>query len=137
MKTFHMIKKAQAVIEPILGRDSMIGLIFQLFEGLRDMIERATQTKGFRTIQHVEDKLLKMFEGDDRNPYFEAVYMAYFHYYNEVANLEGQDNCPNAHKQIVIYLEKALKVQLAAYGKYHSAVFNTLAGLAESYFRLH
>jgi len=26
--------------------------------------------------------MLQFFEGDDRNPYFEAVYIAFYHYYN-------------------------------------------------------
>jgi len=26
--------------------------------------------------------MLKFFEGDDRNPYFEAVYVSLYHYYN-------------------------------------------------------
>ena len=41
-----------------------------------------------------------MFEGDDKNPYFEAVYMAIFHYYNEMLTREGHEN-PSYHKSIV------------------------------------
>lgn len=54
MKAFHLIKKAQQVVDPMLGKDSVIGLVFQLFEGLRDMIEPNTKVKGFRTIKYVE-----------------------------------------------------------------------------------
>lgn len=33
-------------------------------------------------MKYVEQKMLQFFEGDDRNPYFEAVYIAFYHYYN-------------------------------------------------------
>eukprot|EP00347_Sterkiella_histriomuscorum_P008848 403343508 len=135
MKAFHQIKKAQQVIEPVLGKESLIGMIFLLFEGLRDMIDKATLSKGFRTIQYVEGKMLQMFEGDDKNPYFEAVYMALFHYYNEMLQREGHEN-PSYHKSIVQTLEKCLRVQKASYGLYHSSVLQTLQALSESYFRL-
>ncbi len=75
----------------MLGKDSVIGLVFQLFEGLREMIEPNTKVKGYRTVKYVEEKLLKMFEGDDRNPYFEGVYMALYHYYNAETHKPGQE----------------------------------------------
>ena len=135
MKTFHKIKKAQTIIDPILGKDSMIGLIFQLFEGLRLMIDKSTLLKGLKTIQYVEEKLLKHFEGDDRNPFFEAVYMAYYHYYSQELETSAQNK--SAHcKRIIYYLEKCLTVQLLSYGKYHSSVFNTYTGLADASFTI-
>jgi tetratricopeptide (TPR) repeat protein len=42
MKAFYKVKRAQAVIEPVIGKDSLIGLIFQLFEGLKDMFNKET-----------------------------------------------------------------------------------------------
>jgi hypothetical protein len=42
MKAFYKVKRAQAVIEPLFGRDSLLGLIFQLFEGLKDMFSKET-----------------------------------------------------------------------------------------------
>ncbi len=82
MKTFNKIKRAQAVIEPIIGKDSLLGLIFQLFEGIKDLFDPRTSTKGFKTLTFVAEKMLKFFEGDDRNPHFEAIYTLMFHYYN-------------------------------------------------------
>ena len=76
MKAFNTIRKAQTIIEPILGKDSLIGLVFTLFEGLRDMMSPNSFQKGYNTIKYVEEKLLQHFEGEDNNPYFEAVYMA-------------------------------------------------------------
>ena len=37
MKAFNQIQRARCIIEPVLGRDSIIGLIFQIFEGLKDV----------------------------------------------------------------------------------------------------
>ena len=54
MKAFYKVKRAQKVIEPIIGKDSLIGLIFQLFEGLKDMFTKETQNKGFKTMKYVE-----------------------------------------------------------------------------------
>lgn len=42
MKAFYKVKRAQAIIEPLFGRDSLLGLIFQLFEGLKDMFAKET-----------------------------------------------------------------------------------------------
>lgn len=75
------------MIEPILGSESMIGLVFQLFDGMWDLLQsKHTKEKGFIKIKHVEEKLLEMFEGDDRNPYFEALYMAQYNYYVDLAS---------------------------------------------------
>lgn len=135
MKAFYKIKKAQSIIDPILGRDSVIGLIFQLFEGLRDQLEPGTKLKGFRTIKYVEEKLLEMFEGDDRNPYFEGVYMALYQYYHDQVQSEGTERGHQTYKMLIQCLEKCLNVQLQTYGKYHSSVFNTYSLLGEAYFR--
>ena len=53
-----------------------------MFEGLQDMFDKTTSSKGFRTLKYVEEKLLYYFENDDRNPYFEAVYVAMYSYYH-------------------------------------------------------
>jgi hypothetical protein len=42
MKAFYKVKRAQSIIEPLIGRDSLIGLIFQLFEALKDMFIKET-----------------------------------------------------------------------------------------------
>lgn len=54
MKAFYKVKRAQSIIEPLFGRDSLLGLIFQLFEGLKDMFAKETQQKGFKTMKYVE-----------------------------------------------------------------------------------
>jgi tetratricopeptide (TPR) repeat protein len=139
MKAFYKVKRAQAVIEPVIGRDSLLGLIFQLFEGLKDMFSRETQAKGFKMMKFVENKMLQFFENDDRNPYFEAVYISFYHYYNQLLE-HNYDNTPEAIKynarQIVYYLEKCLVIQLLAYGKYHSSVLSTFYGLGDAYQKL-
>ncbi len=33
-------------------------------------------------MKYVEQKMLHFFENDDRNPYFEALYVSFYHYYN-------------------------------------------------------
>lgn len=139
MKAFYKVKRAQSVIEPVIGRDSLLGLIFQLFEGLRDMFQRETQRKGYNMMKMVEQKMLAFFDGDDRNPYFEAVYISFYHYYHQQqeASLDtSPQTMQHQSKQIVYYLEKCLTIQLLAYGKYHSSVLQTLHGLGDAYFRL-
>ena len=82
MKAFYKVKRAQQAIEPVIGRDSLLGRIFQLFEGLKDLFDPATTNRGVKTLKFIEEKMLKFFDGDDRNPYFEAVYVSLFHYYS-------------------------------------------------------
>lgn len=74
------------------------------------MMDKQTLTKGFKTIKYVEEKMLVMFEGDDRNPYFEAVYMALFHCYNQTCANDGPSRSGHTHKMIIQVLEKCLKV---------------------------
>ena len=139
MKAFYKVKRAQQVIEPLIGRDSLIGLIFQLFEGLKDMFDKSTSNKGFKTMKFVEDKMLRFFEGDDRNPYFEAVYISFYHYYHQMQEHSTDHSVENQRfisKQIAHYLEKCLIIQMLSYGKYHTSVLSTFYGLGEAYLRL-
>jgi hypothetical protein len=89
-------------------------------------------------MKYVEQKMLQFFENYDRNPYFEAVYISFYHYYNQ--QLETSDGQQEAVKycsrQIVYYLEKTLAIQLIAYGKYHTSVLSTYYGLGDAYQRL-
>lgn len=48
MKAFYKVKRAQSVIEPIIGRDSLLGMIFQLFEGLKELFDPQTANKGLK-----------------------------------------------------------------------------------------
>ena len=142
MKAFYKVKRAQQTIEPIIGRDSLLGLIFQLFEGLKDLFDPATTNRGLKTLKFVEEKMLQFFEGDDRNPYFEAVYVSLYHYYNAqrelpyVSHDDSGETAKHLNRQIVHYLEKNLKIQLIQYGKYHHSVLQTMEGLADAYFNL-
>jgi hypothetical protein len=52
-----------------------------MFEGMRNIIDPHSKQKGLTILKEVEQKLLIVFEGDDKNPYFEAIYMAYYQYY--------------------------------------------------------
>ncbi len=45
------------------------------------MFDPRKSTKGLKKLTFIEDKMLKFFEGDDRYPYFEAVYVSMYHYY--------------------------------------------------------
>jgi len=116
MKAFYKVKRAQQTIEPIIGRDSLLGLIFQLFEGLKDLFDPATTNRGLKTLKFVEEKMLQFFEGDDRNPYFEAVYVSLYHYYNAqrelpyVSHDDSGETAKHLNRQIVHYLEKNLKI---------------------------
>ena len=116
MKAFYKVKRAQAVIEPIIGKDSLLGMIFQLFEGLKELFDPQTANKGLKNLLYVEDKLFKFFEGDARNPYFEAVYVSLYHYYNQQMETSythsddtGETRKHLARKQ-AFYLEKCLAV---------------------------
>lgn len=59
-----------------------MGLLFKLFEGMYKISTPNSHAQGFNILTQVEANLLKMFEGDDRNPFFEAVYMTFFAYYS-------------------------------------------------------
>ena len=65
-------------------------------------------------MKYVEEKMLRFFENDDRNPYFEAVYIAFYHYYNQLleqnADNPTSENCRFYNKQITFYLEKCLVI---------------------------
>lgn len=102
------------------------------------MFAKETQTKGFKTMKYVEQKMLQFFENDDRNPYFEAVYISFYHFFNQ--QLEACDGNAEAtrynSRQIIFYLDKTLAIQLLSYGKYHSSVLSTYFGLGEAYLRL-
>ncbi|CDW87625.1 UNKNOWN [Stylonychia lemnae] len=80
--------------------------------------------------------MLQQFEGEDKNPYFEAVYMAQYHYYNAMISMEGKAKESAYLQHVIIILKKCLAVQLISYGKYHSSVFQTLQALGESQFKL-
>jgi len=54
------------------------------------MFNKDTSHKGYKVMKYVEQKMLQFFEGDDRNPYFEAVYMSFYHYYNQMACLSAE-----------------------------------------------
>lgn len=116
MKAFYKVKRAQSIIEPIIGRDSLLGMIFQLFEGLKDLFDPQTQSRGLKQLLYIEEKLLKFFEGDARNPYFEAVYVSLYHYYNQQleSNYANSDDSGETRKHLarkqVFYLEKCLAV---------------------------
>jgi hypothetical protein len=103
------------------------------------MFSRETSNKGYKMMKYVEEKMLQFFEGDDRNPYFEAVYIAFYHYYHQqqegTVDLNPQTS-RHYSKQIVYYLEKCLAIQLLSYGKFHSSVLQTLYGLGEAYHKL-
>lgn len=44
-------------------------------------MDQKTRAQGISLIKKVEQSMLKIFEGDDSNQFFEFVYMAYFEYY--------------------------------------------------------
>jgi hypothetical protein len=83
IKAFFKVKRAQAVIEAIIGKDSLLGMLFQLLEGLKELLDPLTANKGLKNLLNVEDKLIKFFDGDARNPYFEVVYVSLYHYYHK------------------------------------------------------
>lgn len=59
--------------------------------------------------------MLQFFDNEDRNPYFEAVYISFYHFYNqqlEQAHDVSPDNLRYIAKQIAYYLEKCLAIQL-------------------------
>jgi hypothetical protein len=39
IKAFYKVKRAQAVIEAIIGKDSLLGMLFQLLEGLKELFD--------------------------------------------------------------------------------------------------
>jgi len=80
-KAFHKIKRAQKVIGPVLGEDSIIGQIFELFSGMNMIIKQRNMNEGLRVIQQVEDNFLRIYHGDKTVPYLEAVYMGKYLYY--------------------------------------------------------
>ncbi len=83
---------------------------------MKDLFDPRTATKGLKVLTLVEEKLLKFFENDDRNPYFEAVYVSLYHYYNQ--QMESQyaltDDTGETRKHLAkkqsYYLEKCLAV---------------------------
>jgi hypothetical protein len=49
---------------------------------LKDLFDPTTSNRGVKTLKYIEEKMLRFFEEDDRNPYFEAVYVSLYHYYS-------------------------------------------------------
>jgi hypothetical protein len=114
----------------------MMGLMFKLFDGLREIMNSSTKHKGFKTIKFCEMKMNEMFEGENRNPFFEAIYMAQYSYYAMLAEIGTREERLKVSEKIVPILECALAVELKCYGKYHKQTYETYAGLAEHTYRL-